>query len=182
MEPARRTRYKAEIALVSPITIRTTFEQHDTCFLGVSLENSNFATAKLTSMVKWISRRFARCTVLIGDSIHRLTLESTRGMAPEEAFGHALELGCQFVENERKVFDEYGDSTDFTFLNCSDVQNRREFAEFRAELRTFFAKDEVLLTASTLTESARPSGKTASGCRTGHGPPAAARSRPAPTT
>lgn len=143
LEPTRRTRYKAEIASVSPTTSRTTFEQHDTCFLGVSLENSNFTTAKLTSMVKWISRRFAHCTVLIGDSIHRLTLESTRGMAPEEARNRALELGRQFMENERKVFDEYGDATDFTFLNCSDVQSSRECTEFHDELRTFFAKDDV---------------------------------------
>ncbi|MCQ8186921.1 tRNA-dependent cyclodipeptide synthase [Streptomyces rugosispiralis] len=143
VEPARRTRYKAEIASVSPATSRTTFEQHDTCFLGVSLENSNFTTAKLAGMVKWISRRFARCTVLIGDSIHRLTLESTCGMAPEEALEQALELGRQFVESERKVFDEYGTSTDFTFLNCSDVQRCREFAEFHDELRTFFTKDEM---------------------------------------
>ncbi len=142
-EPTRRTRYKAEIASVSPVTSRTTFEQYDTCFLGVSLENSNFTTAKLTGMVKWISRRFARCTVLIGDSIHRLTLESTCGMAPEDALDHALELGRQFAETERRVFDEWGASTDFTFLNCSDVQHRREFAEFHDELRTFFAKDEV---------------------------------------
>ncbi|MGW2328480.1 tRNA-dependent cyclodipeptide synthase [Streptomyces sp. NPDC001700] len=143
LETTRRTRYKAEIASVSPATSRTTFEQYDTCFLGVSLENSNFTTAKLTSMVKWISRRFTRCTVLIGDSIHRLTLESTRGIPPEEARGRALELGNQFAENERKVFDEYRDSTDFTYLNCSDVQKSRQFSEFHGELTTFFAKDEV---------------------------------------
>lgn len=142
-EPPRRTRYKAEIAAVSPVSSRTTFEQYDDCFLGVSLENSNFTTAKLTSMVKWISRRFARCTVLIGDSIHRITLESTRDMAPDEARRRALELGRSFVDSERKVFDEYGHATRFTFLNCSDVQALTECAEVHDELRTFFAKDEV---------------------------------------
>lgn len=142
-EPTRRTRYKAEIASVSPATSRTTFEQHDSCFLGVSLENSNFTTAKLTSMVRWISRRFARCTVLVGDSIHRLTLESTRGMTAGDARDRALELGRQFLDHERNVFEEFSDATTFTFLNCSDVQTGQECAEFYGELRTFFEKDEV---------------------------------------
>ncbi|MEV7601229.1 tRNA-dependent cyclodipeptide synthase [Kitasatospora sp. NPDC089797] len=143
LEQNARTRYKAKIASVSPTTSRTTFEEHDSCFLGVSLENSNFTPAKLSGMVEWISRRFSRCTVLIGDSIHRLTLESTRGMAPDEALDHALELGRQFAKNERSVFDEYRDATDFTYLNCSDVQDGSDFTEFHDELRTFFDKDEA---------------------------------------
>ena len=57
-------RYKTEIASVSPVSARGTFEEHDACFLGISLENSNFAPKKLSSMVTWISRRFERCTVL----------------------------------------------------------------------------------------------------------------------
>ncbi|MFE0170713.1 tRNA-dependent cyclodipeptide synthase [Streptomyces sp. NPDC059002] len=141
-EPTRRTRYKAEIASVSPESSRNTFERHDTCFLGVSLENSNFTTAKLTSMVKWISRRFSKCTVLIGDSIHRLTLESTQGMAPDRAREQALALGRSFVEAEGKVFDEYREITDFTFLNCSDVQDGEEYGQFHNKLLAFFDENE----------------------------------------
>ncbi|QEU97084.1 tRNA-dependent cyclodipeptide synthase [Streptomyces kanamyceticus] len=140
--PTRRTRYKAEIASVSPESSRNTFERRDTCFLGVSLENSNFTTAKLTSMVKWISRRFDRCTVLVGDSIHRLTLQSTQGMAPECARERALALGRRFVEDAGQVFDEYRESTDFTFLNCNDVQKREEYAQFHNKLLAFFDENE----------------------------------------
>ncbi|MFI6642545.1 tRNA-dependent cyclodipeptide synthase [Streptomyces sp. NPDC050504] len=140
--PTRRTRYKAEIASVSPESSRNTFEQHETCFLGVSLENSNFTTPKLTSMVKWISRRFGRCTVLIGDSIHRLTLESTQGLPPASARERALELGRSFVETERNVFEEHGESTDFTILTCSEVQAGERYTEFHGKLRAFFDEDE----------------------------------------
>ncbi|WP_161500368.1 tRNA-dependent cyclodipeptide synthase [Streptomyces antimycoticus] len=141
--PTRRTRYKAEIASVSPDSSRNTFEQYKTCFLGVSLENSNFTTPKLTSMVKWISRRFGRCTVLIGDSIHRLTLESAQGLPPDRARERALELGRRFAEVEEKVFDEYSESTDFTVLTCSEVQADERYAEFHSKLRAFFDEDEA---------------------------------------
>ncbi|MFJ8957648.1 tRNA-dependent cyclodipeptide synthase [Streptomyces sp. NPDC102381] len=141
LEPIRRTRYKADIASVSPVASRATFEQHEKCFLGVSLENSNFTTAKLASMVRWISRRFSHCTVLVGDSIHRLTLESTCGMAPNEAHGRAMELGCEFMEDNLHVFDEHGGSSEFTFQTCSDVQGGREFSEYHAQLLAYFEKD-----------------------------------------
>ncbi|MBA0053643.1 tRNA-dependent cyclodipeptide synthase [Streptomyces sp. AJS327] len=141
--PTRRARYKAEIASVSPDSSRNTFEQYETCFLGVSLENSNFTTPKLTSMVKWISRRFGRCTVLIGDSIHRLTLESTQELPPDRARERALELGRHFLETEEKVFHEYRESTDFTFLTCAKVQEGERYAEFHSKLRAFFEEDEA---------------------------------------
>jgi tRNA-dependent cyclodipeptide synthase len=141
--PTRRTRYKAEIASVSPDSSRNTFEQYETCFLGVSLENSNFTTPKLASMAKWISRRFERCTVLIGDSIHRLTLESTQGLPPDRARERALELGRRFMETEEKVFDEYRGSTEFTVLNCGEVQAGERYAEFHSKLRAFFDEDEA---------------------------------------
>ncbi|MEU7167199.1 tRNA-dependent cyclodipeptide synthase [Streptomyces morookaense] len=142
-QPIRRTRYKAEIGFVSPRSSRDTFEQHDTCFLGVSLENSNFTLPKFTSMVKWISRRFARCTVLVGDSIHRITLESTRAMAPDEARATALHLGRQFMADARQVFDDYRHSTDFTCLTCSEVQTWETCADFQDRLHKFFADDDT---------------------------------------
>ncbi|MDX2561312.1 tRNA-dependent cyclodipeptide synthase [Streptomyces sp. TX20-6-3] len=74
----------------SPVAHRSTFDEHEACFLGVSLDNSSFRPARFDAMLKWVSRRYSRCTVLIGDSIHRLTLASTRGMDPDRALAHAL--------------------------------------------------------------------------------------------
>lgn len=140
--PRRRARYKTEVASVSPESSRNTFEQYDTCFLGVSLENSNFTTMKLASMAKWVSRRFAKCVVLVGDSIHRITLESTRGMEPREAREHAVELGRHFERTSHEVFDEYRESTHFTTLTCGEVQTWDEYAEFHNKLRAFFDENE----------------------------------------
>lgn len=140
--PTSRRRYKAEISFVSPMTSRNTFEHHDTCFLGISLENSNFKPAKLVAMLKWISRRFAHCTVLVGDSIHRITLESTRCMPPPEAYERALELGRQFVEERQPVFDAFRDRTKFTFVTCGEVQTWAPYSGYHERLRELFAHDE----------------------------------------
>ncbi|WP_406340339.1 tRNA-dependent cyclodipeptide synthase [Streptomyces sp. NBC_00648] len=142
-EGRRRTHYKAAIHSVSPAAHRNTFEDHEACFLGVSLDNSNFTPAKFDSMLTWVSRRFSRCTVLIGDSIHRLTLTSTRGMNPDQALERALDLGRQFVHAQQPVLDAYRAATDFTVVTCSQVQETEEYAEFHYELRTLFTKDDA---------------------------------------
>lgn len=139
----RRTRYRTAIHSVSPEANRNTFEDHEACFLGVSLDNSSFTPAKFDSMLKWVSRHFSRCTVLIGDSIHRLTLASTRGMNPDQALEHALDLGRQFIHDQQPVLDSYRPLTDFTVVTCSQVQETEEYAEFHYELRTLFAKDDA---------------------------------------
>jgi tRNA-dependent cyclodipeptide synthase len=72
------TRYRTKIDFVSPQNRRDTFELEYECFLGVSLENRNFEPARFHSLLEWVSRRFSKCKILIGDSIHRLTLESSR--------------------------------------------------------------------------------------------------------
>lgn len=142
-EGRRRTRYRTAIHSVSPAAHRNTFEDHEACFLGVSLDNSSFTPAKFDSMLKWVSRHFSRCTVLIGDSIHRLTLASTRGMNPDQALEHALDLGRQFIHAQQPVLDSYRAVTDFTVVTCSQVQETEEYAEFHYELRTLFTKDDA---------------------------------------
>lgn len=136
-----RSRYKAKVASVSPLAERHTLHEHDACFMGVSLENHNFGLLKLRGMAEWISRRFERCTVLVGDSIHRITLVTSRSMAPAEASAEAFRLGCRFVEDSRHVFDGFRDRTDFTFLKCSEIQEWPEYHDRHRELRNYFDSD-----------------------------------------
>ena len=130
----RSTRYRAKIDSVSPTSRRETFEQHEACFLGISLENSNFVRPKLSGTLEWIARRFAHCTVLVGDSIHRITLETTRGLAPEAALAEGLRLGRAFREREREVFDSFGEQTRFSFLSCSEIQTSAAYAAYHRQL------------------------------------------------
>lgn len=143
--PARAesaSRYRAKIDAVSPASRRATFEaEHDECFLGVSLENSNFARPKLFAILEWIARRYARCTVLIGDSIHRITLETTKQLAPEVARAEALRLGRAFLDEERLVFEAFAGSTRFSFVTCDELQASARYAYFHAALRALHDRD-----------------------------------------
>ncbi|WP_432001299.1 tRNA-dependent cyclodipeptide synthase [Streptomyces sioyaensis] len=139
--PAPRRRYKTALSFVSPASSHDTFEAHGDCFLGVSLENSNFRQDKVRSMAEWISRRFPRCTVLVGDSIHRITLESTRGLHPPEALSEALRLGRAFIRDQTPVFEELRERTDFTFVRCSEIQSWDVYQGYHRVLRDYFDED-----------------------------------------
>jgi tRNA-dependent cyclodipeptide synthase len=138
----RAARYRAKIDSMSPASCRETFEQHEACFLGISLENSNFVRSKLSGILEWIARRFARCTLLVGDSIHRITLETTRGLSPEAALAEGLRLGRDFIEREREVFDGFSDQTRFSFLTCGAIQTWAAYAAHHRQLVELHRTDE----------------------------------------
>ncbi|NEO57361.1 MAG: tRNA-dependent cyclodipeptide synthase [Okeania sp. SIO3B5] len=130
--------YKAKIDSVYPLSARTNFEQFDSCFLGVSLENSSFQPAKVKAMVEWISRRFSHCLVLVGDSIHRINIELTRSLDPETALVEALEIGHAFVQEHKYIFKAFGEQTKFTFNTCSQIQTWEDYAHFHQYLQIYF--------------------------------------------
>lgn len=129
----KKTRYKAKIDSVSPDHMRNTFESIDTCFLGISLENNNFKREKLKGIVEWISRRFSHCTVLIGDSIHRLTLTLLKDYPSDKALSVALQLGKCFINDNNDIFNQYS-TTKFSFLTCHELQDSSDYSIFHNSL------------------------------------------------
>ena len=138
---ARSFRYKAKIASVSPLEKRNGFELSESCFLGISLENSHFYPQKLAGILEWIARRFTRCTVLVGDSIHRLTLQSVHKVQPSVALAAALELGERFLQENRPVFECFSSATRFNFLTCHRVQEQVGYGYFHRELVQLYRTD-----------------------------------------
>ena len=138
-----KPRYRAKISSVSPQKSRTTFERKDSCFLGVSLENKHFTRPKFESMLEWISRRFPRCTILIGDSIHRLTLQSNRGLDEETALSKGLALGKSFMRENCDLVAAYSDRTTFDFETCGALQRSGAYNRFHTHLKTYFATDSA---------------------------------------
>lgn len=138
---AQPFKYKAKIASVSPLEKRNNFELANHCFLGVSLENSHFYPQKLAGILEWISRRFSFCTVLVGDSIHRLTLQSVRNLQPTAAMAAALELGECFVQQSRPVFERFSATTRFRFVTCHRVQAQASYQHFHCRLRHLYRTD-----------------------------------------
>src|SRR5699024_5205383 len=91
--------------------------------------------------LEWVSRRFARCTVLVGDSIHRLTLQSVQGLDGDEAWRQAIGLGEQFVEDAFDLVEGFTDRTKFEFLTCREVQEWPEYASHYTTLRRLHTRD-----------------------------------------
>lgn len=132
------TRYRAKVDFVSPQSRRDTLELENECFLGVSLGNRNFEPARFHSLLEWVSRRFSKCKILIGDSIHRLTLESCSRIPVEEAHDRARGLGRDFMEENRALIAGYQSITRFEFITCHEIQQTPEYHAHHRAITDYF--------------------------------------------
>ena len=134
----RGDRYRAKVAFVSPVARRNSFEDETECFLGVSLQNRNFMPNRFHALTEWAARRFPRCRVLIGDRIHRITLETTLGMPPAVALTEATRLGQDFMDEHRALLDSYADRTVFDYVTCGEIQDSEVFRRHFGAIRDYF--------------------------------------------
>ncbi|NEO38620.1 MAG: tRNA-dependent cyclodipeptide synthase [Moorea sp. SIOASIH] len=134
-------KYRTKIIFVSPESNRNTFEDNENCFFGISLENSHFTRPKLMASLDWISKRFSSCFVLIGDSIHRITLETRGGLEPVEAYDKALCLGSEFLHREKNIFKRFENYCKYNFILCSEVQSYPDYNLYYTKLKNLFDQD-----------------------------------------
>lgn len=125
-----KSKYHVLVNKVSPESERHKIEDYDSCFLGISLENPSFSTAKLVAMTDWIANRFRNCKVLVGDSLHRLTLQINRRLTERQALTQALSLGKEYINTKLSVFDRRLDTCAFEFIYCSDIQRSDNYREY----------------------------------------------------
>lgn len=132
-------KYYARTLNVYPISNRFSFENKQTCFLGISLENKNFTPEKFIAMAKWINQRFSHCQILIGDSIHRITVGINKGLAPEQAYSHAMELGQSYIQQTKSVLAQQQYQTEFSFITCDEIQKSAEYHHNYNSLETLYS-------------------------------------------
>lgn len=137
-----KTRYRVFVSHIAPESARQKLKDQEHCFLGVSLENKDFSTAKLFSIVDWISKHFKKCTVLVGDSLHRITLQIDQGLSENQALNNALILGREYVNRESNVFECYSDACSFNFIFCSEIQETEDYVRYYEQLSSLFRSDE----------------------------------------
>lgn len=138
---ATTSRYRAEINTVLPPNERQSFQKYEHCILGFSLENKNFATAKLVGMMDWVCRHFKNCTVLIGDSIHHHTLE-IRGVDKNYAYDKALRLGREAIDTNNPIFQAHSDRCTIKVILCSQVQTTKAYEKYYQALKQLFDESE----------------------------------------
>ncbi|WP_179073052.1 tRNA-dependent cyclodipeptide synthase [Nostoc sp. C057] len=137
-----RPKYQVEIAAVIPQVARHELGRYEHCFLGISLESENFSIAKLVGMTDWISKHFKKCTVLIGDSIHRITLQINQDLKEKQALNKALIQGRQYVDNASYVFDNYIATCIFNVIFCSEIQQSEDYLKYYEQLQNLIRQDE----------------------------------------
>lgn len=130
-------RYHAEIHSVNPFIEKHYLRQYKNCILGISLENKSFITAKLVGMVDWACQHFENCTVVIGDSIHRYTLE-IKGLNEDYAYHKALRLGREILDINHSVFESYAEHCNIKIVLCSQIQQSPHYHHYYSQLENLY--------------------------------------------
>ncbi|MBD2678593.1 MULTISPECIES: tRNA-dependent cyclodipeptide synthase [Nostoc] len=137
-----RPKYRVEIAAVIPQFARHKLDIYEHCFLGISLESENFSIARLIGMTDWISKHFKKCTVLIGDSIHRITLQINQGLNEKQSLNKGLFLGREYVYNANYVFGNYNVSCLFNVIFCSEIQKSEDYFKYYEQLQNILRQND----------------------------------------
>ena len=131
------SRYRAETQAVVPLDKKQSFGSYGHCILGFSLQNKNFSTAKLVGMLDWVGRYFKNCTLLIGDGIHRHTLE-IQGIDANYSYDKALRLGLEVIETNKPVIQAHRESCNITIVLCSEIQKTKSYQQHYQSLTKLF--------------------------------------------
>lgn len=113
------------------------------CILGVSLESADFYAAKLVAMTDWIRRHYEGCDVMLGDSLHRITLRLNSSTDEDAALERSKWLARDFVYASNSIFNPADAAYRFNFVYSSGVQDTSEYKSYYNQLRGLFrAKEE----------------------------------------
>ncbi len=142
--------YKVSVAKVFPHSLnncRTSLSDYQKCVFMTSLGGKNFVDSKrLEACIKWISKNFKGCVVLVSDSIYRLTMEVRQGIKGNEAWLEAIRAGEEFVNENGLLFEQYSESCQFEFRMASEIGKRSDFNIYYEELQNLYQKNESFQT------------------------------------
>ncbi|MFO6424160.1 tRNA-dependent cyclodipeptide synthase [Motilimonas sp. KMU-193] len=134
-------RYKAEVRLVSPASARGTSNHNTKCFVGISLESPVFIGHKLQSIIDFVSNRYSDCCFLLGDHVHRLTLQMNNDFTREESFNHAINLGNSFLSSQGHILRNSKTGKPFDLVRGSEIYHLPEVLGYLSVLKTIFEQD-----------------------------------------
>lgn len=127
-------RYEAALGHVLPFGADEQVEAARAALFGVALGDPDVEGARLEASVEWLSARFARCAVAIGDTLYRLTLAALHGVDEEGARDRALAAGRTFTETYAPLFRQYSDRCAFEVVPLSSLAAHPDYARHHAEL------------------------------------------------
>jgi tRNA-dependent cyclodipeptide synthase len=136
--------YYAKMESISPLSAARELGKQKRCFLGVSLENPNFDREELLdATLLWIEDHFSECTVVIGDTIHRLTRQIREASTSEpDGLKEALALGREFVSDKQHLFLSHAKCS-FPILFMSDPKHQAQHRHYIDNLQRFVALNQA---------------------------------------
>jgi tRNA-dependent cyclodipeptide synthase len=115
---------------------------NDNCILGVSLESADFHITKLITITDWIRNHHSHCVVMLGDGLHRITLQLDSDVPEDEALEHSKWLARDFVHSQLAVFTLKESDCRFDFKFCSEIQSTHCYSGYYSQLCSLFHDDK----------------------------------------
>ena len=136
-------KYKASLGKVFPTRLRSSLSEYQKCVFITSLGSKHFLNSKrIEACIKWISKNFQACVVLVGDSIYRLTIEVRQELKGDEALVEAIRTGEKFIDENTYLFDQYSQNCQFEFKKTSQIEKQSEFDIYYQNLQCLYQKDQ----------------------------------------
>ncbi|MDJ1183160.1 tRNA-dependent cyclodipeptide synthase [Roseofilum casamattae] len=133
--------YKVSVAKVFPRPLRHSLTDYQNCIFLISLGSKNVTHSnRLKACIEWISQNFQTCTVVVVDSIYRLTLEIRHQFIGERALQEALQTGQEFIDRNRDYFAQWEQQCQFQFKCTSDIEMEYEsrFTQYYQQLQMLY--------------------------------------------
>lgn len=137
-------RYEASLGLVLPRDAEDRVEGARAALFGVALGDPDVEGARLEACVEWLSARYSRCAVAIGDTLYRLTLAALHGVDEEDARERALAAGRTFIETYAPLFRQYSSHCAFEIIPLSSLADHPDYARHHADLTRLAETDAGL--------------------------------------
>lgn len=137
-------RYEAALGHVLPLGEEDRVDSARAALFGVALGDPDVEGARLEACIEWLSARYTRVAVAIGDTLYRLTLAALHGVDEEDARERALAAGRTFIETYAPLFRQYSNQCAFEIVPLSSLADHADYRRHHAELTALAETDTGL--------------------------------------
>jgi tRNA-dependent cyclodipeptide synthase len=121
---------------VRPARAREAVWAHSQCVYTVSIGAAHKTVSQVAAGYAWAATHFERCAILLGDSLHRFTLQIQQGLSSSEAATQAHTAGEVIFEELVAQIDGRPE-----VIRCSEVMQRRAFPEVLRNFLELYEQD-----------------------------------------
>lgn len=110
------------------------------CILGISLANPDCEGERLGSLLRWLTANFQDCGLLLGDLLHRHTIECYEGLDPRDANSEAEARGANWLARNSRVLGPHR----VQIIRWREVVGKKLFHDCEHRVANAFDRDNTL--------------------------------------